>query len=574
MDESTTASASTDLALLAQQLTRYGKLLNAHHQAAEKAGLGQSSQQLLNGLLPAEHLVQRLERKLSSQTREQQRLFALRDLSALVNSSLDIEEVLTIVMDSIIALTGAERAFLMLRDELSGELVVRAARNVERESIATSEFSFSRSVVRRVADTGEGLLTTDAQDDPRLAGKKSVISFNLRSILCVPLKTRERLTGVIYVDNRVASGIFHDEDRDLLGAFAHQAALAVENARLFRQTHDHLGAIVEMKRLMDDVFSSIPSGVITIDAADQITLVNRAARRILCLPQEEALGAYPTALAPIAAELTPLLALARLRGATAAVEFDVLIAGQPDRMTLSVTCAPLEADQDGVPDVAVVVEDVSQKKRLDSVRRYLPPALVDHIVDVDAAQHPERRRITTLFADIRNFSGVSERLAPETLVQVINRYFTVAAEAINAYEGVIDKFMGDAVMATFNTTLNPQETDHVARAVRAALQIRDQVSAHHDEIDAEHRLHFGIGLHVGDAVVGNVGSQFRKDYSAIGDAVNLARRLQEMAAPQQILISQDVVDQVQGWVRTRLVGEVRTKGRSQPVIVYELEGVL
>ncbi len=140
-------------------------------------------------------------------------------------------------------------------------------------------------------------MTMNAQEDDRFSAQQSIISYRLRSILCVPLKIKDSITGVIYADNRIASGIFGDTDRDLLAAFANQAAVAIENARLFREIRNNLAEITEMKELMDNVFASITSGVITIDEDNRIALYNRAAENILGVPAESVMyQAYETVL--------------------------------------------------------------------------------------------------------------------------------------------------------------------------------------------------------------------------------------------------------------------------------------
>ena len=136
-------------------------------------------------------------------------LEALGDIGQVINSTLEVDEVLQIVMDTIIRLMGAERGFLMLRDE-RGEMVSRIARNWEQESINQSEFAISRTVVQRVIDGEEGVLTTNAREDPRFGGQESIIAFNLRSILCVPLMVITELIGVIFTDNRIRTGIFSE----------------------------------------------------------------------------------------------------------------------------------------------------------------------------------------------------------------------------------------------------------------------------------------------------------------------------------------------------------------------------
>jgi len=161
------------------------------------------------------------------------RLALLYRISQDFNSSLDLDEVLNRVIDEVIAAVRAERGFLMLRDS-SGQLHFRVARGIDRSTIDQPQFQVSRSVIMRVAAEGRSLLTSDAQDDAWLKTHRSVAVLGLRSILCVPLQIKGSLLGVIYVDNRLQSGIFQPADLDLLTAIASSAATAIENARLYQ----------------------------------------------------------------------------------------------------------------------------------------------------------------------------------------------------------------------------------------------------------------------------------------------------------------------------------------------------
>jgi len=161
------------------------------------------------------------------------RLALLCRLSQAFNSSLDLDEVLDRVMDEVIAVMHAERGFVMLR-EPDGRLIFRAARGMDRETIDHPQFQVSRSVVERVAREGQPIHTSDAQTDDRFSMRQSVQSLGLRSILCVPLRTKEVVTGVVYVDNRLQAGIFTPGDLELLTAIASSAAIAIENARLYQ----------------------------------------------------------------------------------------------------------------------------------------------------------------------------------------------------------------------------------------------------------------------------------------------------------------------------------------------------
>jgi putative nucleotidyltransferase with HDIG domain len=181
-------------------------------------------------------------------------LQALAEIGYVVNSSLDLPTVLYEVMDTIIKLTGAQRAFLMQR--VGSEMEITIARNWEHESLRPGEYEISRTVVNEVVKHGEAVVTTNAQEDPRFDKVQSVVIFNLRSILCVPLKVKEELIGVIYADNSVREGVFTEEDCSLLSAFANQAAVALENAQLFNdisisydQTLEALVTALEFREL-------------------------------------------------------------------------------------------------------------------------------------------------------------------------------------------------------------------------------------------------------------------------------------------------------------------------------------
>jgi signal transduction histidine kinase len=163
-----------------------------------------------------------------------ERLDLLYRLSQTFSSSLDLDQVLNRVMDEVIAATGAERGFVMLR-ESDGRLRFRAARGIDRETIDHPEFQISRSVVEWVADEGQPILTRDAQTDDQFGVRQSVRTLGLRSIMCVPLRIKDQVSGVMYVDNRVQAGLFLPADLDLLAAIASSAAIAIENARLHQE---------------------------------------------------------------------------------------------------------------------------------------------------------------------------------------------------------------------------------------------------------------------------------------------------------------------------------------------------
>lgn len=509
-----------------------------------------------------------------------ERQTALDDVIQAINSSLELDEVLRLVMDYIIRLMKAERGFLMLRND-QGELHTRIARNWERTSMDPSEFAISNTIIQRVVTEGEPVITTNAQEDPRFGGQESIIMYNLRSILCTPLKVKGELTGVIYVDNRIHSGIFGPAERELLTTFANHAAVALENARLFDSVRRTLEEVTELKNLMGNVLSSIASGVITAGTDHQILLYNTAAQQILGELDHSIVGRK------LEDVLTPVIGSSAtseiFREIETVSQTDQSLVGReynlhtPNRGALSLilNLSPLKDAAQNTQGVAIVLDDLTEMRRLEAQRRLfermVSPAVISQLDPDELHLGGKRVPISTLFADIRGFTRFSEAIGPEELVSILNRYMAAAAEAVLAQEGTIDKFLGDAIMAWFNAPI-PQE-DHTLRAVRAALGVRAAVIRLVNELPVQHHLFFGAGIHFGEAVLGLVGTEKRMEYTAIGDSVNTAKRIQENAQANQILISESAYQFVSDQIEVRQVEPIQAKGKREPIVVYEVIGL-
>jgi PAS domain S-box-containing protein len=555
----------SSIAVLREQLTQVSLILARHYDSGAPI-----EDELYRRLPPLRQMLSRLEDQLSREAHRAE-LSALGDISQVIGSSLDLNEVLGQVMDQIIRLTGAERAILMLVDSDTGELELREARNVDEEALADSTFDISMTIANQVATTGEPVVTMNAQVDPRFRWQDSVIGYNLRSILCVPLRVRGRVTGVIYADNRVRTGLFNDADRDLLATFASQAAVLIENARLFEN-------VTGAKTLMDNVFSSIASGVITRDTEGVISLFNRAAGEILQVPGAQPTGVkFNEAFPGLARRLHPLLKEVRRRGEPV-IGFETELPNRDGRrLHLRISLSPLKDSSGEVQGVAIVLDDLTEQRRLESryelFQRYLSPAVIERLPD-DPQQlrlGGQRQEITSLFADLRGFTDFSQQHDPEILMEILNQYLSTGAQAVLDEDGTLDKFMGDAVVAFFNAPL--AQEDHVWRAIRAALKIQERVTRLHQQLPQAFRLSYGVGISLGDVVVGNVGTHQRLDYTAVGPSVNLARRLQETAAPGQILVSEAVYERVQAHIDARPFPEERAVRIEGTSAVYELLGL-
>lgn len=219
----------------------------------------------------------------------------------------------------------------------------------------------------------------------------------------------------------------------------------------------------------------------------------------------------------------------------------------------------------------IVAEQRDRLRITGMFQRYVGSQVVKEILAAGEASlrlGGARRPVTVLFLDVRGFTPLAEKLQPEEVVEILNSNFEMITQVIFKYGGTLDKFIGDAVMAVFNSPLDLP--DHPLQAVLAAREIQVRAREIRARLEARYgrSVQFGIGINTGEAVCGNIGSSTRMEFTAIGDAVNLAARLESNAKPGQVLISEAVWKAVRDRVATEPVGPITVKGKSEPVNVY------
>lgn len=223
-----------------------------------------------------------------------------------------------------------------------------------------------------------------------------------------------------------------------------------------------------------------------------------------------------------------------------------------------------------------VLESIKKQKVINAFKKYVAPQVVDELAkkgDFSISLGGEKRHVAVLFVDIRGFTPMSEGLMPEEVVEILNEYLNLTTNAIFKNKGTLDKFIGDATMAIFNAPFDLD--DYVFRAVCTAMDIAKGSDALEAKLQERfgRSVSFGVGVHCGDAVVGNIGCEHRMDFTAIGDTVNTAARLESNAARGQILISKEVYEHVKDRVDAKEIGAIPLKGKSQEVFVYQLNEI-
>ena len=223
-----------------------------------------------------------------------------------------------------------------------------------------------------------------------------------------------------------------------------------------------------------------------------------------------------------------------------------------------------------------VIENAKKRKVLTAFRKYVAPQIVEEISkkgDFEIKLGGENRDIAVLFVDIRGFTTMSEALEPERVVEILNEYLSLTTKAIFDNSGTLDKFVGDATMAVFNSPFDLDDYEY--KAVCAAMDIVKGGEALEKELLEKYgrSVGFGVGVHCGPAVVGNVGCEFRMDFTAIGDTVNTSARLEANAKKGQVLISDTLYDRLKDRIEVNEIGQIPLKGKSNGVMVYEVTSV-
>lgn len=534
----------------------------------------------LQSLKAIQEDLSRMEQSLLNEQTEVGQLRTLAENAAMINSALHLDEVLRRSMDVIISITGAERGYIIRVDESSGELefltAVEEGQDVRGPNGRTPQVS--HTVIREVMETGQPLMADNAYKDERLQSNVSIAALSLRSVLCVPLKHKNDLIGVVYVDNRLRAGVFEQRELNLLAAFANQVAVALVNAQLYTGIQDTLAEITRLKDVTDNVFESIGSGIVTTDASDRVTTFNRAAA--LILEQQDREQVIQQRLTDVlhTEALADIIAHVRDAGESMIVESELETAAER-RIFASMRFNPLRDGSGQTQGVALVLDDLTDQQEraemLRIIRLYLPPQMVDNIHTISGIDlGGEKRDVTCMFIDVGTLAGLPEGMRPHEIMEMVNVYLAEATDCIHEAQGVIDKYMGTEIMALFNSQLNPLP-QHAYHAVQAALKIRQRFTM----LDAVRRVSqhpYRVGIHSGVATLGNVGSFTRRDFTAIGDTINLAKRLEENATHGQIIISQDTrqlltaVPDAAAQFRCEECEPVHAKGRQQLTRVYEV----
>ena len=526
---------------------------------------------------------------------------------------------------------SADRSTLWLINETTNELWSKV-KSGDGQTLIELRIPADRGIVGFVATTGKTLNIPDAYQDPRFdpASDKRT-GYLTRNILCMPVfDSSGKLIAVTQLINK-KQGSFNSSDEEFMRAFNIQAGIALENAQLFENV------LVE-KQYQKDILQSLSDAVISTDLEGRVVTINDAALELLGCPEapndtdhtlreaweKQLIHRYVWDIIPLeklqyrledsletgAKHYVPEQTLkvatpvAVVLAGTTATNLDpadaLLLLPDPENdqrfwpwghrddttpltkeqvqiieRSINLTVNPLTNPEGGVRGGLLVLEDISQEKRMKTtLYRYMTPGVAERVMALgeDMLMRGERREVTVLFSDIRGYTTLSENLEADKVVELLNAYFETMVEAVFTYEGTLDKFIGDAIMAVYGAPLPLQ--NHAWAAVQSALDMRHRLAIFNTERLRQNQpeVRIGIGISSGEVVSGNIGSQRKMEYTVIGDGVNLSSRLEGVTKQYgcDIVLSEHTYELCEDMIWVRELDKTRVKGKTRPVSIYEL----
>ena len=496
-----------------------------------------------------------------------------------VTAEIDLNALLKRVMEEATRMLNADRATLFLNDEKTNELFSRVAMG---EGIGEIRLPNTAGIAGSVFSSNQTMNIPYAYADLRFnpAFDKQTGYFT-RSILCVPVTNKDgKVIGCTQVLNK-KGGKFSEEDESRLKAFTQQVAIALENAKLFDD-------VSKSRKYNESMLSSMSNGVITIDGEGKIVTCNKSGLKIFKIFEKDLIGLQSHEFF----KDKNVWIEEKIKAVTESKEPEIIMDAEieilnpetekNEMISTNLTILPLiNEDKEGRTDekesflgILLMIEDISSEKRMKStMSRYMDPGIADQLLEDGAdIMGGLDTTATLLFSDLRSFTNITEALGAQGTVKLLNEYFEIMVECITEQEGMLDKFIGDAIMAAFGLPISHEDDED--RGVKAGINMIKRLWEWNKqrEKDGKPPLDMGLGLNTDKIVAGNIGSQKRMDYTMIGDGVNLAARL-ESACKQynaRILISDFTFKKLKGTYRIRYIDDVVVKGKTEPVGVHEV----
>ena len=500
--------------------------------------------------------VEQKKRELNIKLLELETLF---DIGVAISSVLDVNELAEDVLFRAIGVLNASKGMFIRQNDQSPILDILSMFNW-----GDSKFLLSKKIdVLNKINDGDGGLILTSNDKTEL--QKKLKEDNL---LVVPLRAKENLLGfMILCDKETRSGVedFNELDLDILTSLSNQAAVAMDNAKLFKE-------ITEAKQFNESILGSIATGVITINVLGEVDSVNKAGENILKMDKDSIINNHYMFLFEKDPDVIEIITKTELsKKITTEINIPFLTASQ--ETIVNVSAAPRIDINGNAEGLVIAIEDISDVSKVkNTFKRYVSKQVVDNLLEDETKLNlgGEEREVTILFTDIRGFTSMSENMEPEQVVMTLNEYFSEMIDIVFKHNGTLDKIIGDELMVVFGAPLAAE--DDTERALNTAVEMQNKIKELNNirKQRGEDPVLVGAGINKGFVVSGNIGSRDMMDYTVIGDTVNLGSRLCSAAGPGEIIVSKEVIKNQEDKFLFKELEPILVKGKKNKINIFKV----
>ena len=487
-----------------------------------------------------------------------------------LSGELNLDTLIQRIMSAACDLLDAERATLFVYDAKTDQLWSRYAAGLTGGEIRIPSHAgiagtvFTHGVLENIPD-----VYADSRFDQEV---DRATGYRTRSILCMPITNKAGVRiGVTEVLNKKSGAVFGPRDEARLGAFTAQIAVLLENAQLFDE-------VLSVKNYNENILRSTSNGMITLDADGRVVTANDAALAILKESGEAIIGIPAAKL--FAGDNSWVMASMVRMGQTGQrdITIDARLQFGSSAVSVNMTAQPLFGPDGASIGSMLVFEDITAETRIRStMSRYMSTEVVEQVLAGGESElGGKAQTVTILFSDVRNFTGLSEALGARETVSLLNEYFADMVDVVTRHGGILDKYIGDAIMALFGAPFNkPEDAEHAIAVANGMLVTLRELNQRR-QLQQKQSIDIGVGLATGEVVVGNIGSPTRMEYTAIGDSVNLASRLEgaNKYYHTKVLLDENTARALKNGHCLREIDLLRVKGKDRPVAVFESLGYL
>ena len=504
-------------------------------------------------------LIENVESKKTELNIKLLELETLFDIGVAISSVLDVNDLAQEVLFRAIGVLNASKGMFLYQNQNSPILDILSIFNWGDDKFLLSN---KIDVFQQMKNGNRGVILTSKH--------KTEVQKKLKenNLLIVPLRANQKLLGYMILCNKeTRKGVedFNELDLDILTSLSNQAAVAMDNANLFKE-------ITEAKQFNESILGSIATGVITLNVLGEVDSVNKAGEKILKLEQEVILNNHYMFLFEKDQEIIDIITKAEEVNKIV-TEINIPFLTVSEDTIVNISAAPRIDVNGNLEGLVIAIEDISDVSKVkNTFKRYVSKQVVDNLLEDDTKLNlgGEEREVTILFTDIRGFTSMSENMKPEEVVTTLNEYFSEMIDIVFKYNGTLDKIIGDELMVVFGAPLAAE--DDTERALNTAVEMQNKIKELNNirKKRKEKPVLVGAGINKGYVVSGNIGSRDMMDYTVIGDTVNLGSRLCSAAGPGEIIVSKEVTKNQDKHFNFEELVPINVKGKKDKINIFKV----